>query len=145
MSRLHDQACRHAFTNWRQPVSLGICWYSSVIISMTSRDPGRRLSLPCVRVRPNTGCGPDARRREGRRMSYRDAVLYGMLRGTFELENICPLEQVQAEPFIARCCRSEREGICKWNKKFGTVVHWGASPSQISSSINDLVEQWRRQ
>ena len=65
--------------------------------------------------------------------------------GTFELENICPLEQVQAEPFIARCCRSEREGICKWNKKFGTVVHWGASPSQISSSINDLVEQWRRQ
>jgi hypothetical protein len=62
----------------------------------------------------------------------------------FELENICPLEQVREEPFIARCCRSEREGICTWNDKFGAVVHWGASPSQIACRVNEIVDQWRK-
>jgi hypothetical protein len=62
----------------------------------------------------------------------------------FELENICPLEKVREEPFIARCCRSEREGVCTWNGKFGAVVHWGASPSQIALRVNEIVEQWRR-
>jgi hypothetical protein len=61
----------------------------------------------------------------------------------FTLENICPLECVQEEPFIARCCRSEREGIGTWNGKFGTVVHWGASPAQIADQMNELVSQWR--
>jgi len=61
----------------------------------------------------------------------------------FELENICPLEQVREEPFIARCCRSEREGICEWNGKFGAIVHWGASPAQIVRRVNELVVQWR--
>jgi hypothetical protein len=63
---------------------------------------------------------------------------------TFELENICPLEQVRDEPFIARCCRSEREGLCTWNKKYGGVVHWGASPSQIARRVNEIVLEWRR-
>ena len=63
----------------------------------------------------------------------------------FHLENICPLECVQDEPFIARCCRSEREGIGTRNGKFGEVVHWGASPAQIAHSINELVVQWRAQ
>ena len=61
----------------------------------------------------------------------------------FELENICPLEQVTEEPFIARCCRSEREGIGVRNGKFGAVVHWGANPAKIASLINELVGQWR--
>lgn len=61
----------------------------------------------------------------------------------FTLENICPLEQVAEEPFIARCCRSEREGIRTWNGKRGAVVHWGANPSAIVQSVNDLVAQWR--
>ena len=61
----------------------------------------------------------------------------------FELENICPLESVQEEPFIARCCRSEREGIGIYKKKFGAVVHWGAGPAQIARMVNDLVVQWR--
>ena len=61
----------------------------------------------------------------------------------FELENICPLEQVREEPFIARCCRAEREGICSWNGKFGAVVHWGASPAQIARRVSDIMEQWR--
>jgi hypothetical protein len=61
----------------------------------------------------------------------------------FTLENICPLESVREEPFIARCCRSEREGIGVYNGKFGAVVHWGASPSRIAHAIEDMVTQWR--
>jgi hypothetical protein len=61
----------------------------------------------------------------------------------FVLENICPLESVVVEPFIARCCRSEREGIRIYKGKFGAVVHWGASPTQIARTVNDLVIQWR--
>ena len=61
----------------------------------------------------------------------------------FVLENICPLESVLEEPFIARCCRSEREGIGIHKGKFGAVVHWGASRTQISRMVHDLVTQWR--
>jgi hypothetical protein len=61
----------------------------------------------------------------------------------FVLENICPLESVLEEPFIARCCRSEREGIGIHKGKFGAVVHWGASPAQIARMVNDLIMQWR--
>jgi hypothetical protein len=59
------------------------------------------------------------------------------------LENICPLESVTEEPFIARCCRSEREGAGTRNGKSGTVVHWGATPSAIARSVNELVSRWR--
>ncbi|MCX6683446.1 MAG: hypothetical protein NTZ37_01765, partial [Methanoregula sp.] len=61
----------------------------------------------------------------------------------FILENICPLESVQDEPFIARCCRSEREGVGIHKGKFGAVVHWGAGPAQIARMVNDLVVRWR--
>lgn len=61
----------------------------------------------------------------------------------FTFENICPLDQVGQEPFIARCCRSEREGLCTWNGKFGAVVHWGASPAKIARSVQELVARWR--
>jgi hypothetical protein len=61
----------------------------------------------------------------------------------FTLENICPLEQVQEEPFIARCCRAEREGIGTWNGKSGAIVHWGASPATIARLVNELVTHWR--
>jgi len=61
----------------------------------------------------------------------------------FTLENICPLEQVREEPFIARCCRSEREGIGTWNGKHGAIVHWGASPAMIVRSVTELAERWR--
>jgi hypothetical protein len=61
----------------------------------------------------------------------------------FVLENICPLESVHEEPFIARCCRSEREGIGIYKEKFGAVVHWGASPAHIARAVNNLVEEWR--
>lgn len=61
----------------------------------------------------------------------------------FSLENICPLESVREEPFIARCCRSEREGIGMYKGKFGAVVHWGASPARIAHAVEDLTKQWR--
>ena len=61
----------------------------------------------------------------------------------FTLENICPLESVQEEPFITRCCRSEREGIGMWKGKSGAVVHWGAGPARIAGSVQELVAQWR--
>jgi len=61
----------------------------------------------------------------------------------FTLENICPLEQIAEEPFIARCCRSEREGVGTWNGKFGAIVHWGASPAKIAGSVQELVSRWR--
>ena len=61
----------------------------------------------------------------------------------FTLDNICPLECVQEEPFLARCCRSEREGIGTWNGKTGAVVHWGADPAHIAHRVNELVLHWR--
>lgn len=61
----------------------------------------------------------------------------------FTLENICPLGQVRQEPFIARCCRAEREGIGTWNGKTGMVVHWGADPSAVARSVNELAAHWR--
>ena len=62
----------------------------------------------------------------------------------FTLENICPLEQVAEEPFIARCCRSERERVGTWEGKFGAIVHWGASPAKIALSVQELVSLWRK-
>jgi len=63
----------------------------------------------------------------------------------FTLVNICPLEQVSAEPFIARCCRAEREGIHTWNGRSGAIIHWGASPAKIARSVQELVSRWRNQ
>lgn len=59
------------------------------------------------------------------------------------VENICPLEAVESEPFIARCCRSERGGIGRRNGLFGAVVHWGASPRDIAQAVVDVAAAWR--
>mgnify|MGYP000898260222 FL=1 len=59
------------------------------------------------------------------------------------VENICPLEVVAEEPFIARCCRSERGGLGSRNGLFGAVVHWGASPRDIAQAVVDVVAAWR--
>ncbi|MCK8517952.1 DUF7714 family protein [Methanoculleus sp. 7T] len=61
----------------------------------------------------------------------------------FTVENICPLEAVTDEPFIARCCRSERAGLGRWNGRFGAVVHWGASPRTIAEAVGDVAAAWR--
>ena len=49
------------------------------------------------------------------------------------------------EPFIARCCRSEREGAKSWNGRAGAVVHWGANPVKIYEAVRDLVSCRRAQ
>ncbi|MDD1677790.1 MAG: hypothetical protein LUO93_01215 [Methanomicrobiales archaeon] len=59
------------------------------------------------------------------------------------VEDICPLGQVKEEPFIARCCRSEREGIGIHRGKFGAVVHWAAPPWRVARILDDLVRAWR--
>ena len=59
------------------------------------------------------------------------------------VENICPLESVVAEPFIARCCRSERSGIGLWNGLFGAIVHWGASSWEIVEAVRSVAAMWR--
>jgi hypothetical protein len=61
-----------------------------------------------------------------------------------ELINICPLAAVAEEPFIARCCRSEREGTGTYNGKEGAVVHWGVTPAQVAAAVNGLVGRWRK-
>lgn len=61
----------------------------------------------------------------------------------FGMVEICPLKMANNEPFIARCCRKEREGIGVYNGKFGAVVHWGAGPSQIFHAVCSLLGQWR--
>jgi hypothetical protein len=61
----------------------------------------------------------------------------------FEITDICPLSMVAEEPFIARCCRKEREGIGIHGGKFGAVVHWGASPFEIFSAVKNLLAAWR--
>ncbi|HMA06138.1 MAG TPA: hypothetical protein VKO45_09470 [Methanomicrobiales archaeon] len=59
------------------------------------------------------------------------------------LEEICPLESVREEPFIARCCRSEREGVRAFKGRFGGVVHWGATPWTIAETVRKVAEGWR--
>jgi hypothetical protein len=72
--------------------------------------------------------------------------LYTECYGTdFSLINICPLECIREEPFIARCCRGERDGISSWNERIGTVVHWGADPVRINEAVRNLVSRWRAQ
>ncbi|PKL62136.1 MAG: hypothetical protein CVV31_07940 [Methanomicrobiales archaeon HGW-Methanomicrobiales-2] len=61
------------------------------------------------------------------------------------VESICPLEAVAREPFIARCCRSERAGIGRWNGRFGAVVHWGASSRDIAEAVWRVTAAWREQ
>lgn len=61
----------------------------------------------------------------------------------FSLINICPLECVREEPFIARCCRSEREGLTSWGGRAGAVIHWGAQPVKIYEAVRDLALRWR--
>jgi len=62
----------------------------------------------------------------------------------FPVIDICPANQVDAEPFIARCCRAERAGIQEINGLHGVVVHWGASPKQIADAVYELIEQRKR-
>jgi len=61
----------------------------------------------------------------------------------FLVTDICPLSMVVEEPFIARCCRKEREGTGIHGGRFGAVVHWGATPFEIFSAVKNVLTAWR--
>jgi len=63
--------------------------------------------------------------------------------GAFEFVNICPADNAEAEPFIARCCRSERSGTGNYNGHYGAIVHWGATPKTIADAVFAVAEGWR--
>ena len=54
----------------------------------------------------------------------------------------CPCSAVEAEPFIARCCRAERSGLQTIRGHFGVVVHWGSSPLTILDALRALAAAW---
>lgn len=62
----------------------------------------------------------------------------------FSVTDICPANQVAAEPFIARCCRSERAGTSVHNGYYGSVVHWGATPRTIADAVFAVCEGWNK-
>ncbi|ADN37235.1 conserved hypothetical protein [Methanolacinia petrolearia DSM 11571] len=59
----------------------------------------------------------------------------------FDVINTCPADRAEEEPFVARCCRSERAG--KVDGKAGWIVHWGASPKDIADAIFAVVAAYR--
>lgn len=57
----------------------------------------------------------------------------------YEHVNICPLStRKPGRPFILRCCQSDKLGLTDINGVQGIVVHWGASPKDISDAIRQL-------
>ena len=62
----------------------------------------------------------------------------------FSVIDICPANQVAEEPFIARCCRSERTGTGDNAGYYGAVVHWGATPRMIADAVFAVVEGWEK-
>jgi hypothetical protein len=61
----------------------------------------------------------------------------------FEFINICPLDLAKEEPFVARCCRSERKGLYE-GERTGVAVHWGVSPKEICDAVYEAVNAWRK-
>jgi len=61
----------------------------------------------------------------------------------FRLVNICPLDMEKEEPFLTRCCQQERCGTGVRAGKYGTAVHWGASPRDILRAVEEVVAGWR--
>ncbi|KAF1078514.1 hypothetical protein [Methanogenium sp. MK-MG] len=62
----------------------------------------------------------------------------------FSVTDICPANQVAQEPFIARCCRSERTGIGAHDGYYGAVVHWGATPRIIAEAVFTVCAGWKK-
>lgn len=64
----------------------------------------------------------------------------------YSFVNICPFKSdivVPSEPFITRCCRSEKSGLVNISGFEGVVVHWGASEYQVAEAIRNLVHKIR--
>ncbi|HVP94112.1 MAG TPA: hypothetical protein VMS89_02955 [Methanoregulaceae archaeon] len=61
----------------------------------------------------------------------------------FQLNDICPLNTVKKEPFITRCCQTERIGPAMVNGLSGSIIHFGASPPAIYAAVVQLAAAWR--
>jgi len=70
------------------------------------------------------------------------AECYGK-EAAFSVIDICPANQVAEEPFIARCCRSERAGTGDHAGYYGAIVHWGATPRTIAEAVFAVCEGWK--
>ena len=58
----------------------------------------------------------------------------------YEHVNICPLANVKpSNPFILRCCQSDKLGLKEINGIPGVVVHWGANPREIYEALKLLM------
>lgn len=71
------------------------------------------------------------------------AECYGK-EAAFSVTDICPANKVAQEPFIARCCRSERTGTGEHGGYYGAVVHWGATPRTIAEAVFAVCEGWKK-
>lgn len=66
----------------------------------------------------------------------------------YDFINICPFRSdiyTPKQPFVTRCCLSEKSGLATINGVKGAVVHWGASEFQVASTIRELVQQMRKE
>lgn len=61
-----------------------------------------------------------------------------------EFKETCPVSQVRAEPFIARCCRAEDSGIQRRGGYFGVVVHWASSTRVIAEALAEMLDEWHK-
>jgi len=100
------------------------------------RAAGFPRTIDADRLRPGDRVAACMTGRELIKECYGDSVTV--------VDNICPLEAVKAEPFIARCCRSERAGVGLRNGLLGAVVHWGASAWDMVEAVRLVATTWRR-
>ena len=62
----------------------------------------------------------------------------------FEHINFCPTKSIRPhKPFIAKCCKSAREGPIELSGQQGYIVHWGANAYEIVSAVRSLVNSLR--
>jgi hypothetical protein len=62
----------------------------------------------------------------------------------YELINICPLSiKEHKNPFILRCCQSDKLGPVEISGVPGVVVHWGANPREIYEAVRLLAGKIR--
>lgn len=73
-----------------------------------------------------------------------DAIFRECYGDNFQRTDTCPLPTVREEPFLARCCRKERCFTGIHDGRQGSIVHWGASPREILSAVEELVQLRRK-
>ena len=107
------------------------------------RRKRRCPSLQGCRVCGGPRCRPDARGGNCCGLPGKCRLSRECYGEDFHLKDICPLNTVDKEPFITRCCQKKRTGPATVNGFSGAVVHFGASPPAIYAAILKLATTWR--